>query len=811
MTDENFPNGIRWILLLFALLGMLLFVYSYSVFKKTEPTLEGEIKVAEIKSPVRIVRDIYAIPHIYAKNTHDLLFAEGYVTAQDRLWQMDLSRRIATGRLSEIFGEDTVEIDYFFRALELKDIAERIYKSLDDENKEELDSYASGVNHYIKSGKKTIESIILGYDIEPWSPIDSISIHLLSAFDLSINMDEEIFAMKALKRFGEETLGELLPEYPQNGNTIIPEEIKKSSINLRIPEGYRIARERFGLFQGKGASNNWVVDGTKALDGKPILANDPHLRAQVPSVWQEVHLKAPGINVIGVTFPGSPYVLIGHNERVAWGFTDAMADRADLFIERINPENPRQYWYIDHWEDVRTKKVEIKIKDRDDHKAIVKEINYTRHGPIINPFEPGVEDVLSMSWTGGTVRDQTLKALSILNRARNIEEVREGDKYSKIYTLNMVCADVDGNIGYQLVGGIPIREKETVFRLRSLQGKLPVPGWTDEYEWKGFIPYEELPNLSNPPSHFIATANNRIVGENSPYLISNTWASPYRYERIASLLKEKEKLSVEDFKKMQADVYSVPAQKFVGEALKVRADNPEVKWVLRKLSDWDYEVRSTSLPALLYEVIRINLIRNTFQDELGELYSDFLYTLNFNYNPMDKTMENPHSRWWDDIGTPHRESRDEIIVKSIEDALREIRERLGMEKETWTWGGLHKYRFIHPLGRVRFLDKIFNPKPIPAQGDRDTINNSYFGYKRRFDPYDNTYDATFVSSYRFIVDLSDINHALGMNSTGQSGNPFSGHYSDMMEEWSQVRYHSLLFDDGDIEKNKWKELRLKPM
>lgn len=802
---------IKWILLIFIVLFIFLLAYSYSTFTKIQPRLEGGLKASELKSPVRIIRDIYAISHIYAENTQDLLFAQGFVTAQDRLWQMDLSRRIAMGRLSEIFGERTVEIDYFFRTIEIKEIAERIYQNLDEETKDELDAYSSGVNQYIKSEKKPLESIILRYDIEPWSPIDSISIHLLSAFDLSVNMDQEIFAMKALKRFGEKTLGELLPDYPEEGNRVIPEEIKKLNLNLDIPDGYKIAKEQFGLFQGKGASNNWVIDGTKSQSGKPVLANDPHLRIQIPSVWHEVHLKAPGVNVIGVTFPGSPYVLIGHNERVAWGFTDAMADRVDLFIERINLENPSQYWYMDHWEDMRTKKVDIKVKDRGSYKTITKEINYTRHGPVINPFKQGIEGVLSMRWTGRVVEDQTLKATLSLNRAKNIEEARQGRKYAKIYTLNMVYADVDGNIGYQLIGGVPIRGKGAVVRpgslrvvrLNSLQGKLPVAGWDDEYEWKGFIPDDELPHISDPPTHFIATANNKIVGDDFPYLLSNSWAPPYRYERIVSLLREKEKLSLEDFKRMQADVYSVPARRFVSEIIKVQTNNPEVKWVLKELLYWNYEVTSTSLPALLYEVIRVNLLRNAFEDELGELYSEFLYTLNFNNNLIDKIIGDPDSHWWDDTTTPVGESRDEIIIKSIDDALREIGGKLGVEKEKWAWGELHKYNFVHPLGQVRFLDKVFNFKPVPASGDRDTINDSYYSYG-------NPYDTTTLPSYRFIIDLSDINHALGMNSTGQSGNPFSGHYTDTIEDWSQVKYHLLLFDDREIEGNKWKELMLRP-
>jgi penicillin amidase len=480
-----------------------------------------------------------------------------------------------------------------------------------------------------------------------------------------------------------------------------------------------------------------------------------------------------------------------------------MADRVDLFVERINPNDPSKYWYVDHWEDMRIKKVEIRVKENEAHKSITKEINYTRHGPVINHFKEGIEGVISMRWTGGVVQDQTLMAIRSLNRAKNIEEAKEGKNYAKIYTLNMVYADVDGNIGYQLIGGIPLRGKGALVRQGSLRGNLPVIGWDDEYEWQGFIPDNELPNISNPRANFIATANNKIVSDDFPYLISNSWAPPNRYERIVSRLQEKQKLSLEDFKRIQADVYSAPARRLVGEILKVQPHNRELRWVLEELSGWNFEVTPTSLPALLYEVLRVNLLRNTFRDELGEIYPDFLYTLNFNYNIMDKIISDSQSQWWDDISTPQREDRDEIVVKTVEHALREIEQRLGVDKEKWAWGELHQYKFVHPLGQVRLLDKIFNFKPVPAEGDRDTINDSYFSYA-------NPYDATTVPSYRFIIDLSDISNALGMNSTGQSGNPFSGRYSDTIEDWAQTKYHPLLFDDREIEENQWKELILRP-
>ncbi|MBI4228461.1 MAG: penicillin acylase family protein, partial [Deltaproteobacteria bacterium] len=546
---------LKWLVLVMVLLISLLCISTYFMLRKTRPALEGSRVVAGLASPLKIVRDIYAIPHILAENHRDLFFAQGFVTAQDRLWQMDLTRRIALGRLSEIFGEQTVEMDYFLRAFEIEDLARKMYGYLDDETRSELLSFTDGVNNYIKSGKRPIESLILRYDIEPWNPTDSILIHLLSALDLSINMDEEIFMYRARKLLGEHKGKGLFNGFQEKIFRDIQNMKRGIEINSDFMKGYRISKRRFGLFGGNGASNGWVIDGTRSESGKPILANDPHLRIQIPSVWYEIHLKAPGINVIGATFPGTPYVVVGHNERVAWGFTDAMADRVDLYIEKPHPDDATKYWFEGHWEDIRTKKLEIRVKYNSGFKTLTREINYTRHGPIINPFREGVDDILSMKWSASDVRDQTLIGLSKLNRSKNVEELVSGGKYGKIYTQNMIFADVDGNIGYQLIGGIPKRIKGN--------GKFPVPGWSGEYEWEGFIPDEDLPYVINPSTHFIVAANNKLIGEDYPHLISNSWASPYRSKRIIKLLNEKDRLSIKDFEKIQADLHSEPARLFI--------------------------------------------------------------------------------------------------------------------------------------------------------------------------------------------------------------------------------------------------------
>ena len=785
----------KWPVLVIVILTAFSFIAIYSILGKTQPTLEGSLVVARLASPVKIVRDIYAVPHIFAENPSDLFLAQGFVTAQDRLWQMDLTRRIALGRLSEIFGDQTVEMDYFLRALEIGELARKIYAYLDNETKSELLAFADGVNSYIDSGKKPIESLILRYKIEPWNPTDTISVHLLSALDLSINMDEEIFMYQALNALGEEKTKGLFNGFQEKAFRGIQKMREGMNIDSDFMNGYRISKQRFGLFSGRGASNGWVVDGTKSESGKPMLANDPHLRIQIPSVWYEVHLNAPGINVIGATFPGTPYVIIGHNENVSWGFTDSMADRVDLFIEKLNPDDTTKYWFEDHWEDIRTNTIEIKVKSKFGYTTVAKEINYTRHGPIINPFRGGLEDILSMKWSAGEVKDRTLIGLSKLNRSKNVKELISGGKYGKIYTQNMIFADLEGNIGYQLVGGIPIRLKGN--------GKFPVPGWSGEYEWRGFIPDEVLPYSLNPSSHFIVTANNKLIGEDYPYLISNSWASPYRSERIITLLNEKDRLYIKDFENMQADVYSLLATLFVKSISGVEANDPEVKWVVDELSNWDFDITSRSMPALLYEVTRFYLLRNTFEDELGEIFPSFLHNLEFNNKFVHDVVADPGAVWWDNVNSEEIETRDDIVLKSINDALGDIKEKLGGKAVNWTWGAIHKYKFEHPLGRVRILNHIFNPKPIPAKGDRDTINNSSFSYE-------NPFGVNRISSYRFITDLSDMNKAISMNSTGQSGDPLSKFYSDNIRKWACGEYKTLFFDRKSIERNSWKQLWLLP-
>jgi penicillin amidase len=786
---------LKWAALVIVILTAFIVISIYSIMRKTQPILKGSLEVARLASPVRIVRDIYAIPHIFAENPRDLFLAQGFVTAQDRLWQMDLTRRIALGRLSEIFGEQTVEMDYFLRAFEIDQLANKIYGYLDDQTKSELLAFADGVNSYMNSGKKPIESLILRYKIEPWNPADSISIHLLYALDLSINMDEEIFMNQAIKVLGEEKAKRIFRNFHEKTFSGVKGKKELMNRDSDFMKGYRISKQMFGLFSGYGASNGWVVDGTKSESGKPMLANDPHLRIRIPSVWYEVHLKAPGINVIGATFPGTPYVMIGHNEKVAWGFTDSMADRVDLFIEKLNPDDKAKYWFKDHWENIKTNKIEIRVKGKSGYSTVAKEINYTRHGPIINPFREGLDEILSMKWSASEVVDRTLTGLSKLNRSKDVREIMSEGIYGKIYTQNMIFADVDGNIGYQLVGGIPNRLKGN--------GKFPVPGWSGEYEWRGFIPDEVLPYSLNPSSHFIVTANNKLVGEDYSYLISNSWVSPYRSSRITTLLNEKDRLSIKDFENMQADVHSLAASLFVQSIRGIEANDPDVKWALDELSNWDCDVSRKSMPALLYEVTRFYLLRNTFEDELGEIFPGFMRNLEFNNKFTDDVFADASSVWWDNVDSKEIEKREDIVLMSVKDAIADIKGKLGGNPANWTWGAIHKYKFEHPLGKVRGLSYIFDAKPLPAEGDRDTINNSYFSYDKPF-------DVNKISSYRVIVDLSDMDNAISMNSTGQSGDPLSRFYSDNIRKWARVGYKTLFFDDESIESNSWKQLWLVP-
>jgi penicillin amidase len=547
--------------------------------------------------------------------------------------------------------------------------------------------------------------------------------------------------------------------------------------------------ERLTGFSTSGASNNWVVSGKKSVTGKPILANDPHLGLTNPSTWWEAHMVCPTINVSGFALPGVPGIAVGHNLHVAWGVTNVMVDDVDFYIEKINPENQRQYWLKDHWEEMKVKEETIQVKGRD---SIKTEVLLSRHGPIITGMKGSEERALSARWTF-TEGIPPVQAAYLLAKAKNVQEVKEALRYSDLPCQNVVFADVNGNIGYWCCATIPVRSRG--------DGILPMPGWTDEYEWKGYVPFEKRPHLINPEEGLIATANNKVMGDSYPYFISHYWEPLDRITRIRQLLKTKEKLSVDDFKRMQQDVYSVLASEMVPKMIQVlerRFADKEGQRAKEILSRWDFVMDKESVGACLFEVTFRKMMDNIFKEKLGEeLFQEYLKTSTFPPSALRMIMRKGSSSW---LG---QKTLEDIIALSMKQMLSELKEVIGNDMNKWTWGKIHLLTFEHALGKKRLPAWLFNLGPFPVGGSHLTINMKYY-------PYEEPYRVKYGVSERMIVDLSNIGRPLHVLPTGESGHLKSPHYKDQIDLYLSGKYHVGWTDRREIERNEEATLVLKP-
>ena len=470
---------------------------------KSLPKIDGELVCADLSSPVEIIRDGYGIPHIYAQNETDLFFGMGYAMAQDRLWQMEFHRRLGSGRVSELFGEDFVKVDRYFRMLTAKGMRKEIPPELAPMAR----SFAHGINAYMDSLGDDLpaEFKLLGYRPEPWEIHDFLPVLKVVNWGLSSGWKVDLTASEVLDRVGKQQFEEAFPVWPDSAPMIVPDvSVPLTRLNRWHQKIVKSAQCLSGV-SFSCASNNWVVSGRNSATGKPILANDMHLGLSNPSFWWEVHMECPTIHATGFCVPGVPGISAGHNDHVAWGITNVMVDDVDFYIEKIHPENPRQYWYKDHWEEMELLEEDIHVKDRSPEKV---QIWLTRHGPVVSPPERiEGEPVVSARWTFSE-RPQPFEAAFLLLKAKGLREIEQALRHWELPGLNFVFADNAGNIGYRCCAAIPKRPKG--------DGLLPVPGWSGAYEWQGYVPYEEKPRLTNPMEGFIATANNKVAGKNLP-------------------------------------------------------------------------------------------------------------------------------------------------------------------------------------------------------------------------------------------------------------------------------------------------------
>ncbi|TEU03831.1 MAG: penicillin acylase family protein [Candidatus Aminicenantes bacterium] len=752
------------------LLGFLVFLLIHVL--RSTPQMKGEILLDGLREEVRIVIDAWGVPHIFAQNEKDLFFACGFMHAHERMWQMEITRRAGFGRLSEVFGKVALDRDKFMRGLSLAEGARRDYDKLSPKMKELIVSYSEGINSWMDTRKMNwpLEFLILRYRPQPWTPLDSLVVKEIMALMLCTDYRSEVVRGNLVKRLGAEKALQILEEgipFPSPGI----EEARLSNGVPHIP------------FQG---SNNWVVSGRRTESGKPLLANDPHLEISLPSIWYEIHLSSPDVNVTGVSLPGVPFVIIGHNESIAWGTTNSGVDVQDLYVEKLNDTGDM---YLDkgEWKPLFKKRENIKVRGKRLPEEI--EISWTERGPIISPFVIESQSPLSLGWTiydGG----ESMKAFYLLNRAQNWQEFKSALGLFDVPSQNFVYADKDGNIGYYLSGKIPIRPAAAAL--------FPFPGWREEGQWKGYLDEEQKPHLFNPEEGMVVTANNKITPEGFPHYVGFDWFYPFRAERIRELLFQKEKHSIESFKIIQNDVYTKNGEFVLPVLDGIEGDDGKMAEALSGIRDWDLMMSSGKEPAL-FEFFMDFFNLEVFKDELGEDFDDFDSSFRRKNAGLLRILSDPLSSWFDNVDTASVETREEIVEVSLEKAYEWLEENYG-SFESWDWMKIHSIRFRHALGEVP-LFRFFNRGPFPVDGHAFTVRAS-FG---------RGHETTSGASYRQIIDLADLNNSVCVITSGQSGCFLSRFYDNQIPLWLEGRYHPMLFSPDSIERDSIGTLRLKPL
>ena len=770
------------------------------------------VQIKGIKDRITIRRDERGIPYVEAQNDEDLFFGQGYATAQDRLWQMDLFRRTARGELAEVLGAGpnnvAIDQDKLHRTYGFAQTAEAEFANSSPRTRAMLEAYARGVNAYASSlDPKSMPSEfqILQYSFRPWTAADSLVVVKIFFEALSDTWRLDIMR-QALSVLPAEKRAELLPEISpidvlvagkdtqskvKSAARIKPERISPEAL-AKLAHNQEIAAtalDRIGFHtDALAASNNWVVSGKRTVTGKPLLANDPHLRPTAPSIWHLVHLSAPGVRVAGVGTAGLPGVIIGHNESIAWGFTNVGADVQDLYIEKFNPDNPKQYQTPSGWQDAVIRREEIKVRKgigSSEHDIVNHDVTVTRHGPII--FE-GDGKRYALRWTALDPSKNNPDSTMALNRARNWKEFNTALDSFTAPTQNIVYADVDGHIGYHAAGVVPVR--------KSGDGSVPYDGSTDAGEWTSYIPVAKLPTLFDPPSGIIVTANQRIVGTDYPYFLTHSWAQPYRARRIFDLLNEKPKLSSDDFRRILGDVYAIAGVTFTKEAVKLLRPkltpaDEKLRATLDAFEKWDGQVNAESTVAPIAAQMRIAFRSKILTAALGsELVRNYQWS-NFD-TTLDRVLTEQRATWL----PKEFPSYVDLLRASYDDAVNTLTKSLGADQTKWTWGEMVKARFPHPLGGAPLIGAQFTVPPFPQNGTGGFIGA--------------TVNVGSSVSMRLIADPSDWDKTQQGIALGESGSPKSPHWSDQLADWRAVTPREFPFTQPAVLKATKATLILEP-
>ena len=798
-------KGLLWIVFSLIPIALLASVLAYVWFARSVTPATGDMTLAGLSAPVTITRDKNAVPHISGSSIEDVLTALGFVHAQERLWQMEMNRMAGQGRLSEIFGDKTIFTDRFIRSIGLYESAESSLAALDPADRAKIDAYVRGINAFIDGAPPTFgskyspEFVILGHAPEKWTSADAIVTLKLMSVSLGANIDDEVLRLK-LARLGmsDAEITDLQP--PVAGDN--PPPLPDLRQLLGLPSGSLKASESdserryaaLDAMMSTGASNNWVVGGARTQTGKPILANDPHLGLSAPGIWYLAHLQVKGAggatkNLVGVTLPGAPLVLLGRNDRLAWGFTNTGSDVQDLFVEKLNPANPDEYQTPQGFQAFDRRRVDIKVKGGE---TVSFDRLVTRHGPVLPADYRGLDHympdgtVAALSWTALAGDDRTIAAGFKLWDFATVADFQNGMRDFITPMQSIVIADVDGDIGLIAPGRVPVRDPAN-----QIIGRAPSPGWDATYDWKGFIPYEDLPRAYNPAENVLATANTKIVDASYPHFLTFDWDEPWRLERIKTLVFDTNQQTLETNRKVQGDAFANGYAALLPVMLDAIKDRTDVdRDALARLGGWDHrEDRSTVEPLIFNAWLRM-AIKRILEDDLGDALASY-------WQPHVTAMlrwlgPNPARDWCDDRRTPEKESCGDILALALRDGLKDLDARLGSDRAKWTWGTLHyAYGAHRPFSQVSPLDRLFNVT-IPASGGAFTLDRG----KSSFTDESNPYRVTHGTSYRGLFDLADLDRSTYIQTTGQSGNVFSSNYRDFAEKWADTQAITIPTDEA---------------
>jgi penicillin amidase len=736
--------------------------------RRALPQESGRTRVPGLRGEVEVRRDRWGVPHIEARDRRDLHFAEGFVHAQDRLWQMDFHRRVVSGRLSEFAGDETLQVDRLMRTLGMRRAAEREEEALEPELLAQLLHFCAGVNAGAAAAKAPpFEMRILGLEWEPWRPVDILGLGKLLAFGLSTNWERELLRADMVRDLGPELTARLDPAYPA-GNPIV-DQTPWNGEGLPLVEQIDAVRRSLGVATEASGSNNWAVSGKRSVTGMPLIAGDPHLPPSMPGIWHEIELRCGGRFVRGASLPGMPGIYMGQANDVCWTITNVMADVQDLFIERVEGDS---YRFEDEWRPLDTRREEIVVKGR--AQPVSLEVRETHHGPIVNEAL-GADDAEPLALAWQSLREPTafVGMIDLLDATSGPDLVERLEGHTSPAS-NMVWADRHGSIGYKLIGRLPRRRGEVA--------DLPKPGWTGEFEWEGTVPYAELPEVIDPESGFLITANNRIVGDDYPHHITSEWLDGFRAKRIEQMLEEREKHDLEGFAVMQTDVLSLPGLEAARRLSRLSPPGQRERAAIERLRVWDGRLDPDTIAGTIYQAFLLRLAREVARAAIGDrdLCERWLDRADSGFAPHVTSPWRWHSHLMDLWAEADEElvgrDWDDLVTEALAGALDDLTDRFGPDPDGWRWGVVHEMEFPHPLGGANPLFRRLLNRQLRAGGAQETV------CQIAYDPND-PYRAVWGPSWRMVADPTDPDRSRWQMFTGESGHPASPHYADLQEPW----------------------------